>query len=229
MSDYIKVLLVDDHDIVRDGLKLILQLDERIKVCGEANGLQEAIDAIPETCPDVVLLDFRLPDGDGVNGCLTIKRRFPNIKVIILTAFSQNHLVMETIRAGADGYLLKNIKSQELIENIIKVYEGGCVLDSSVTEGVFNNIAIQDVRSVSSDHFLSSREKNILEILSQGKSNCEIAEALGISEKTVRNYISNIFKKLNVSNRTEAASYWIRTCQGDDGLCGFSPNTTQRT
>jgi DNA-binding NarL/FixJ family response regulator len=211
MSDYIKVLIVDDHDIVRDGLKLILELDERIMVCGEANGLQEALDSIQKTCPDVVLLDFRLPDGDGVNGCLTIKRRFPQIKIIILTAFSQNHLVIETIRAGADGYLLKNIKSQELIENIIKVYEGDCVLDTSVTEGVFNNIAIPDIELPSQDLNLSSREKNILQILSQGKSNCEIAEALGISEKTVRNYISTIFKKLNVTNRTEAAGYWIRT------------------
>ncbi len=211
MNDYIKVLIVDDHNIVRDGLKLILESDNRIAVCGEAKGLQEAIESIPQTCPDVILLDFRLPDGDGVNGCSIIKRRFPQIRVIILTAYSQNHLVMETIRAGADGYLLKNIKSQELIEDIIKVYEGDCVLDTSITEGVFNNISIPDIKSTSEDDNLTLREKSILQILSQGKSNCEIAESLAISEKTVRNYISAIFKKLNVSNRTEAASYWIRT------------------
>lgn len=211
MTDYIKVLIVDDHNIVRDGLKLILESDDRIVVCGEAKGLQEAIDSIRKTSPDVILLDFRLPDGDGVNGCLMIKRQFPKIKIIILTAYSQNHLVMETIRAGADGYLLKNVESQELINNIIKVYEGDCVLDASVTEGVFNNIVIPDSQLTSVDHNLSLREKDILQILSQGKSNCEIAEVLDISEKTVRNYISTIFKKLNVSNRTEAAMYWIRT------------------
>jgi DNA-binding NarL/FixJ family response regulator len=146
-----------------------------------------------------------------VNGCLTIKRQFPKVKIIILTAYTQDHLVIETIRAGADGYLLKNINSQDLINCIIKVHEGDCVLDTSVTEGVFNNIAIQDFKLNSQNNNLSLRERNILEILSQGKSNCEIAEALNISEKTVRNYVSTIFKKLNVSNRTEAAMYWLRT------------------
>jgi DNA-binding NarL/FixJ family response regulator len=209
MSDRIKVLIVDDHNIVRDGLKLILESDDRFMVCGEAKGLQEAIESIRRTCPDIILLDFRLPDGDGVNGCLTIKRQFSKIKIIILTAYTQDHLVMEAIRAGADGYLLKNINSQELINNIVKVFEGDCVLDTSVTEGVFNNIAIPDVKFIE-DHNLSFRERDILQILSQGKSNAEIAEELNISEKTVRNYISTIFKKLNVSNRTEAAMYWIR-------------------
>ncbi|KUO64071.1 MAG: hypothetical protein APF84_08145 [Gracilibacter sp. BRH_c7a] len=208
MKNRIKVLIVDDHNIVRDGLRLILELDDRIEVCGEAKGLQEAMDIIPEAQPDVILLDFKLPDGDGVNGCICIKSRFPKVKIIILTAYSQDHLVMETIRAGASGYLLKNIKSDELIKNIFKVYEGDSVLDASVTEGVFNNIIERQKADI--DSTLSCRETYILQMVSLGKSNKEIAEALAISEKTVRNYISNIFKKLNVSNRTEAASYWIR-------------------
>jgi len=211
MTYPIRVLIVDDHNIVRDGLKLILALDKRIEVCGEARNLQEAIEAVAKTQPDVILLDFRLPDGDGVNGCLTLKRLFPKVKIIILTAFSQNHLVLETIRAGADGYLLKNIKSSELIENIIKVYEGDRVLDTSVTGGVINTIVTPDIKTEFKDNYLSLREKEILQILSQGKSNVEIAAALDISEKTVRNYISAIFRKINVSNRTEAAMYWIRT------------------
>jgi DNA-binding NarL/FixJ family response regulator len=152
----------------------------------------------------------RLPDGDGVNGCISIKSRFPKIKIIILTAYSQQHLVMETIRAGASGYLLKNIKSEDLIKNIIKVHEGDSVLDSSVTECVFNNIISPAEKTSTEETHLSARETYILQMVSLGKSNKEIAEALKISEKTVRNYISNIFKKLNVSNRTEAASYWIR-------------------
>jgi len=208
VKNRIKVLIVDDHNIVRDGLRLILELDDRIEVCGEAKGLQEAMDIIPEAQPDVILLDFKLPDGDGVNGCICIKSRFPKVKIIILTAYSQDHLVMETIRAGASGYLLKNIKSDELIKNIFKVYEGDSVLDASVTEGVFNNIIERQKADI--DSTLSCRETYILQMVSLGKSNKEIAEALAISEKTVRNYISNIFKKLNVSNRTEAASYWIR-------------------
>lgn len=209
MNNRIKVLLVDDHNIVRDGLKLILNLHDRIEVCGEAENLKQALQMIAKTSPDVILLDFKLPDGDGVNGCITIKSQFPHVKVIILTAFAQDHLVMQTIRAGADGYLLKNIRSDELIKNIQKVYEGSSVLDPSVTEAVFNNIVVYNEK-LDTDHKLSARETYILQMVSLGKANKEIAEALAISEKTVRNYISNIFKKLNVSNRTEAASYWIR-------------------
>lgn len=210
MEKKIKVLIVDDHNIVRDGIRLILELDDRIEVGGEAKNLQETLDMIPKVQPDIVLLDFKLPDGDGVNGCISIKSRFPKIKIVILTAYSQDHLVMETIRAGADGYLLKNIKSEELISNIIKVHEGNSVLDSSVTDSVFNSIIDQRRKQEQEEQKLSSRETYILQMVSLGKSNKEIAEALTISEKTVRNYISNIFKKLNVSNRTEAASYWIR-------------------
>lgn len=210
MNSKIKVMVVDDHSIVRDGLKLIIGLDHRLEVCGEAKSLQEAIDLIPKAQPDVILLDFKLPDGDGVNGCVMIKNRFPKVKIIILTAYSQDHLVMETIRAGADGYLLKNIKSEELTKSILKVYHGDSVLDTSVTESVFNSIITQNEKNKADDHKLSAREKYILQMVSQGKSNKEIAEALSISEKTVRNYISNIFKKLHVTNRTEAASYWLR-------------------
>lgn len=209
MRDKINVLLVDDHNVVRDGLRLILQLNDLIKVCGEAGSLNETVMMIGKTHPDVILLDFKLPDGDGINGCIRIKSQFPSVKIIILTAYSQEHLVMETIRAGADGYLLKNIKSDELIKTIIKVYEGDSVLDTSVTEGVFNNI-ISHNDKLDTSHKLSAKETNIIQMVSQGKANKEIAEALSISDKTVRNYISNIFKKLNVSNRTEAASYWIR-------------------
>ncbi|MGI1660224.1 MAG: response regulator [Desulfitobacterium sp.] len=209
MSEKIKVLLVDDHSIVRDGLKLILQLSDQIEVCGEAGNLQETLLMIEKVKPDVILLDFKLPDGDGVSGCTRIKSQFPRVKIIILTAYSQDHLVLETIRSGADGYLLKNIKSEELIKNIIKVYEGASVLDSSVTETVFNHITVSGDKVEITEKF-SPRETEILKMLSSGKANKEIADALAISEKTVRNYISHIFRKLNVSNRTEAASYWLR-------------------
>lgn len=207
MTEKIRVMLVDDHNIVRDGLKMLLQLNDEIYVCGEAGSLEEAMDVIPKANPDVILLDFKLPDGDGVNGCNLIKRYYPNIKVIILTAYSQNYLVMETIRAGAEGYLLKNIQHEELINTIKLVHQGAHVLDPSVSKGVINNIKQGDEKI---DNDLSPRESNILELLSTGKSNKEIAEVLEISDKTVRNYISNIFKKLNVTNRTEAASYWLR-------------------
>lgn len=207
MKDKIKVLVVDDHNIVRDGLKLILNFNEQIEVCAEAGSITETLFIIPKVNPDVILLDFKLPDGDGVNGCISIKNQFPNVKIIILTAYSQEHLIIETIKAGADGYLLKNIKSDELIKSIINVYNGGSVLDPSVTSGVFNIMARKDKAE---QNILSPRETEILEMLSFGKSNKEIAHIMSISDKTVRNYISNIFKKINVSNRTEAASYWLR-------------------
>lgn len=209
MKGKIKVLLVDDHSVVRDGLRLLLQLNDGLKVCGEAATLKEAIMMTIDTNPDVVLLDFKLPDGDGVNGCISIKNLFPNIKIIILTAYAEQHIVMETIRAGADGYLLKNIESEELIKTILSVHNGESVLDPSVTEGVFNSIKLDNQKIEESSEF-SPRETKILQALSLGKTNKEIAESLSISDKTVRNYISNIFKKINVSNRTEAASYWIR-------------------
>ena len=209
MRDKIRVLLVDDHSIVRDGLRLLLQLNDKLEVCGEAATLEEAIMMTTKTSPDVVLLDFKLPDGDGVNGCLRMKSLFPNIKIIILTAYAEDHIVMETIKAGADGYLLKNIESEELIKTIECVYNGDSVLDPSVTEGVFNSIK-QDNEEKEISTNLSPRETKILEAISLGKTNKEIADTLSISDKTVRNYVSNIFKKINVSNRTEAASFWIR-------------------
>ncbi|MDR7871032.1 MAG: response regulator transcription factor [Tissierellaceae bacterium] len=208
MNNKIKVMLIDDHNIVRDGLKMLIQLNEDILVCGEAGSLEEAMDVIPKADPDVILLDFKLPDGDGVNGCNLIKRNYPDIKVIILTAYSQNHLVMETIRAGADGYLLKNIQHEVLINTIKMVHDGAHILDPSVSKGVINNI--QNGSEKNEDDDLSPRESDILKLISTGKSNKEIAEALSISDKTVRNYISNIFKKINVTNRTEAACYWLR-------------------
>ncbi len=207
MKNKIKVLLVDDHSIVRNGLKLILQLSDRLEVCGEAETLSQGIEVAGKTKPDVILLDFKLPDGDGVNGCITIKKQFPTVKIIILTAYSQNHIVIEAIRAGADGYLLKNIESDQLIKTIIRVYEGESALDPSITESVFNNIKEEKDEP---GFNLSPQETKILQMLSLGKTNKEIAGDIFISDKTVRNYVSNIFKKLNVSNRTEAASYWIR-------------------
>lgn len=205
----IKVLVVDDHNLVRDGLKLLLELNERISVCGEAGTLCDAMLLTARAQPDVILLDFKLPDGDGINGCQSIKKCYPQVKIIVLTAYSQENLVMDTICAGADGFLLKSIKGDELVKNIIRVYEGNSVLDPAVTVGVFQNITGQKEKSDLKE-ILSQKETSIMGMLSQGMANKEIADALNISDKTVRNYISQIFKKLNVSNRTEAATYWIR-------------------
>lgn len=210
LNNRVKVLLVDYHTIVRDGLKLILESHDSIEVCGDAKDLKETFDIIPKTRPDIILLDSNFPDGDGVNGCIRIKSLFPEIKIIILTECSQEFIVIETIRAGANGYLLKNVTRDELIANIIKVYKGECILDATLTRYAINFITQKNSESSIEQRNLSPREKDILQMLSCGKSNKEIADIFLISEKTVRNYISHIFKKINVSNRTEAAIYWMR-------------------
>lgn len=210
MKKVTKVLLVEDHGVVRNGLKLILDLDDSIEVCGEVGTLNEAMTAIEENEPDVILLDFKLPDADGIIGCGNIKKMFPEIKVIILTAYADRHIVTETIKAGAEGYLLKNIDSDELIKTIKQVQEGKVVLDPSVTKNVINDLKTKDVKNRISSK-LSPKEVEILQMISVGKANKEIGEALDISDKTVRNYVSSILRKLNVSNRTEAASYWVRS------------------
>ncbi|SET68858.1 two component transcriptional regulator, LuxR family [Natronincola peptidivorans] len=209
MVNKIRVLIVDDHSVVRKGLKMFLASNPSLEVCGEAESLRDAIRMIDKTNPDVIILDFKLPDGDGINGSITIKARFPDIKIIILTAYTEREMVIGAIRAGVDAYLLKDIESEEIIKTIIAVYEGKSVLDASVTEEVFSTLKV-DNGNIKSKYNLSPQETKILEMIALGKVNKEIAEALSISDKTVRNYISNIFKKLNVSNRTEAASYWIR-------------------
>lgn len=210
MNNKIKVLLVDDHAIVRNGIKMLLELDERIEVCGEAGTIGEALSILSQECkPDVVLLDFKLPDGDGVIGCRRILDQYPAGKVIILTAYTDEDLVMETVKAGAVGFLLKNIESKELLDAIYNAHGGQKVLDSFATERVF--AAIKGKR----EHRpplpeLTSQEYHVLELISQGKANKEIAADLEISEKTVRNYASALFKKINVGNRTEATTYFMR-------------------
>lgn len=210
MRNRVRVLLVDYHTIIREGLKLILESHDSIEVCGEAKDLKETFDIIPKMNPDILLLDSNFPDGNAVNGCIRLKSMFPKVKIIIFTECSEEFIVIETIRAGADGYLLKDITSDQLIEDILKVYKGECVLDPALAKYAINMITHKKGKLSTELHHLSPRETDILQMISCGKSNKEIATILLISEKTVRNYISHIFKKINVSNRTEAAIYWLR-------------------
>ncbi|WP_084019088.1 response regulator [Desulfuribacillus alkaliarsenatis] len=209
MKNPIKVFIVDDHSVVRKGLKMFLDSNDEITVCGEAGTLKEALDIVGEHKPDIVLLDYKLPDGDGITGCLNIKNTHPNIKIIILTAFATEDVIVGAIRAGADAYLLKDIEGDELVSTIRAVSKGKSVLDSSVTDDVFNSLKIAE-KDQRAEFNLTDKEIVILDMLTMGKVNKEIASSLGVSDKTVRNYISKIFKKINVTNRTEAASFWIR-------------------
>ena len=201
----IRILLVDDHSIVRLGIRSIIEKNPGMLVCGEAETLKEAYQKIIDFNPDVVFLDIKLPDGSGVGGCKKIKKISPKSKIIILTAYAEDHIIMDCIKAGADGYLLKNVDSLTIVTAIEDVVKGKSVLDHSVTDIVFN-----EVKGVSRniDSNLSLQEQEILECICQGKTNREIGVYLYISEKTVRNYVSKIMNKIDVVNRTEAAAYW---------------------
>ncbi|SCY93608.1 response regulator [Alkaliphilus peptidifermentans] len=201
----IKILLVDDHAIVRCGIRSLIERNENLTVCGEAENLKEAYRMVIDLKPDIVLLDIKLPDGDGITGCREMLKLNSEIKIIILTAYAEDHIVIEAIKAGAGGYLLKNVESSRIIKAIIEVYNGAAYLDPSVTEGI-----LKELKGKKEDisNLLTPRDVEILELISVGKTNKEIGEILFIAEKTVRNYVSKIMQKIGVNNRTEAAIFW---------------------
>ena len=203
MRKLIKVFLVDDHTVVRMGIRSIFERHEDFLVCGEAGSLKEAYDKVKDLKPDLVLLDWKLPDGNGITGCINLKKQLPKVKILILTAYSQEHVVLDTIKAGADGYLLKNIDSRTIIKAAHDVYSGRAVLDTAITE-----IVINKANNKITKKNLTQQEEQILELVSIGKTNREIGEQLDLAEKTVRNYVSRLMKKIEVNNRTEAAMFW---------------------
>lgn len=206
MKEKIRILLVDDHAVVRFGIRSILERNDDLEVCGEAGTLAEAYVKVKETEPDIVILDMKLPDGDGLTGCQEIKKIREETKVIILTAYADESTIRETMKSGAHGYLSKTIDSKAILSCIYSVNDGTRVFDNSLSVGIMENVkGEKDSRQVE----LTSKEEQILDELSLGKTNKEIAKALFISEKTVRNYVSMIMKKLEVSNRTEATIYWL--------------------
>ncbi|OGO78922.1 MAG: hypothetical protein A2Y23_00255 [Clostridiales bacterium GWB2_37_7] len=204
-AENMKILLVDDHAVVRLGIRSLIEKNPGMLVCGEAETLKETYQMLMDFNPDVVLLDIKLPDGSGVGGCKKIKKISPKTKVIILTAYAENHIILDCIKGGADGYLLKNVDSTTIVTAIEDVFKGKSVLDHSVTDIVFYELKGFNKNI---DNGLSQQEQEILERICQGKTNREIGAYLYISEKTVRNYVSKIMSKIGVANRTEAAAYW---------------------
>jgi two-component system, NarL family, response regulator DevR len=202
----VKLLLVDDHAIVRCGIRMLLEKNPEFVVCGESENLSDAYEKVKELSPDIVLLDIKLPDGDGAAGCGEIKRISPSTKVIILTAYADDAIVLDTIKAGADGYLLKNIDSKAIVNAVKNVSQGIPILDPTMVGGVFK--MLKDNNDMADK--LTSQEKNIMDLICLGKTNKEVADVLFIAEKTVRNNVSKIMRKLNVTNRTEAAILWSR-------------------
>jgi two-component system response regulator DevR len=205
-----RIILVDDHEVVRLGLKALLERHPHFEVVGEAASSREAIDLVSNLQPDVVVMDIRLPGSSGIEACEEITRRFPTTRVIMLTSYAEDEMLFSAIRAGASGYILKQIGGEDLIRALEAVGNGEAMLDPAVTQRVFQEVrrAVKEEEASAFAH-LSQQEKHVLLLVSEGKTNREIAKALFLGEGTVRNYVSSILSKLGVSNRAEAAAYAV--------------------
>lgn len=209
-SEPIKVLIVDDHEVVRVGLKAILDSTAGLRVVGEAGTARQAVEAVDKLEPDVVVMDIRMPGEDGIAACREIRARFPNTKVIMLTSYASEEEVVGAVLAGASGYVLKQVGSEKLVEAIRAAQEGQATLDPSVTAKVLGRLRDALQSPLPNEESLTPQERRILALIADGHTNRQIAAELHLSEKTVRNYVSAILSKLQLENRTQAAALAIR-------------------
>ncbi len=210
MPENRRILLVDDHEVVRLGLKALLEHHNGFEVVGEADNAHEAIEKVEQLQPDVVVMDIRLPGGSGIEACQAIAENYPQSKVIMLTSYAEDEMLFSAIRAGASGYVLKQIGGEDLVRAIEAVGRGEALLDPAVTQRIFMEVR-KAAREEEASAFstLTQQEKHVLLLVSEGKTNREIAKGLFLGEGTVRNYVSSILSKLGVSNRAEAAAYAV--------------------
>jgi DNA-binding NarL/FixJ family response regulator len=209
MSEQIRVLVVDDHDVVREGLRTLIQKRTEFAVVGEGDSVAAAIAEARRTQPDVIVMDVRLPDGSGVEACREIRAELPATKVLMLTSYADDEAVLASIIAGASGYLLKQTRSQDLAEAIRKVADGESLLDPGVTGRVLERLRTGNQQD-DELALLSEQERKILDLIAEGKTNKEIADEVFLSDKTVKNYVSSILSKLNLRRRSEAAAFIAR-------------------
>lgn len=208
----VKVLLADDHPLVRQGLSKVLSLEEDIDIVAESVDGEDALRKVEEYLPDVVLMDVNMPRLNGIEATRRIKQRFNNVNVIALTFHDEDEYVLALMRAGARGYILKDAEPCIIATAIRKVYQGECYYPSNLINQVMENVDKKERKlGLEQDNVLTKRELEILEEIVQGKSNKEIADTLFISEKTVKNHVSNVLRKLDVTDRTQAAVYALRT------------------
>jgi len=211
MTDTLKVMLVDDHEVVRQGLRALLEAEEDVEVVAEADSGAMAVSLASAHQPDVVVMDVRMPGGTGVEACRAIRDERPDAQVIMLTSFSDDEALFNSIMAGAAGFVLKQIRGRDLIDAIRTVGGGKSLLDPDVTKRV-----LERLRKAKFDEKdpklarLSPQEERILDMVGEGLTNREIAERIHLSDKTVKNYVSTILQKLDVARRAEAASYVAR-------------------
>ena len=207
----LKILLVDDHEVVRLGIKALLSNYPEFEVVTEAGNADEAVTKAQEYEPDVIIMDIRLPGKSGIDATREIMEELPDTKVIMLTSFAEDELLFDAINAGAYGYILKQIGSDDLINALTAIGRGEALLDPALTQKVFKRVR-EASRKATDEAFatLSDQELRILALISEGKTNKQIAADIFLSEKTVRNYVSSILSKLNLSTRSEAAAYAVK-------------------
>lgn len=202
-------MIVDDDGLIRDSLKLLLNLEEDIEVIGTARNGMEAFELCKLNKPDIVLMDIRMPVMDGVLGTKLIKESFRDVKVVLLTTFKDDEYIREAVMNGAEGYILKNQSSESIIESLRTVFKGNAVFEKNVIN-VITSMIKEDKKKKPSHFNLSEREFQILALIAEGLSNKEMAEKLFLGEGTVRNYITNILEKLELRDRTQLAIFYLK-------------------
>lgn len=215
----ITVLLVDDHDVVREGLRSLLRRQAQIEVVGEAASAVAALAEAARLRPEVVILDVRLPDGNGVEVCRDLRAAYPETRVLMLTSYADDEALFASIMAGAAGYLLKETRAAALVDAITTAAHGGSLLDPAMTQRVFERLRTASTVPVDPTNQLTGQEQRILSLIAKGKTNKEIAAEVFLSDKTVKHYVSNILSKLQLGRRSEAAAFWVRhhASEADEG------------
>jgi two-component system, NarL family, response regulator DevR len=212
----IRVFLLDDHELVREGIRSLLEGDEEIEVVGEAATAAEALTRIPLAKPDVAILDVRLEEGNGIEVCREVRSLLPGLVCLMLTSYADDEALYASVMAGAAGYVLKQVKARDLIEDVKKVAGGASVMDPRAVARVVERItnppeANPELKA------LSPQERRLLDLIAEGKTNRQIAEAMFLSEKTVKNYMTGLLAKLKMNSRTEAAIYATKLKGGNTG------------
>jgi two-component system, NarL family, response regulator DevR len=203
-----RLMIVDDHEVVRMGLRAALEIEDDFTVVAEASDGQQAIDRARVQHPDIVLMDVRMDGMDGIEACREIRSEFPEIKVLMLTSFAEEETVVAALLAGAAGYVLKNVPRTRLLESLRSVARGESLLDSAVTRNVLDKLMTGKPKK--DEDNLTEREREVLALIAEGATNKEIAARLVVSENTARNHVSHILSKLGFSRRSEAAAYAVR-------------------
>jgi len=219
----VRVLVVDDHEVTRVGLRTVLSRESSINVVGEATNVKDTVDEARRLQPDVVLMDVRLSGGSGVDACRAIRDLCPATRVLFLTSYQDDEAVLAAVIGGAAGYLLKHVNAEALVRAIHAVAQGQSILDPAITQPLLTRVRLQKEEHESQRTTLSIQQQRVLALVAEGKTNKEIGSSLELSDKTVKNYIRFIFQKLKVTRRAQAAAFFIRDSPSER-LSDFHPS-----